>query len=83
MLRAENEAKMHKYGYHAEDEWNKDLLFCVKKGKWKDNWGDVAAIEEGKDFKIQTVVDGPRRDLLVACWVARMWSVQGLRWDER
>ena len=83
MLRAENEAKMQKYGYRAEDEWNKDLLFCVKKGKWKDNWGDVVAIEEGKDFKIQTVVDGPRRDLLVASWVARIWSVQGLRWDER
>ncbi|OCL06279.1 hypothetical protein AOQ84DRAFT_390292 [Glonium stellatum] len=82
MLRSENEAKMQKYGYHVRDEWNKDLLFCIKKGKWKDDIGDVVAIEQDMDFKIQTIVNGMRRDLLVACWVARIWFAQGLRWEE-
>ncbi|KAJ4298859.1 hypothetical protein N0V90_004102 [Kalmusia sp. IMI 367209] len=49
-LRPENEARMNKYGYRAEEEWNKRLLFSVKGvfGGWE--WEEVAW-EDGKGIE--------------------------------
>ncbi|KAF2193925.1 hypothetical protein K469DRAFT_709406 [Zopfia rhizophila CBS 207.26] len=84
-LNPENEARMQKYGYHAEDEWDKRLLFSVKKGRWEDERGKKVAVEEngteGRKFELLEQVSGSRRDLLVSCWVMRVWMVEGLRWE--
>lgn len=89
---------MLKYGYHASAEWNRELLFRVRKGRWRDDAGHIVAVEAGenegeREFRIVEEeiegqemgngsygVSGPRRDLLVACWMARVWTVEGLRW---
>jgi hypothetical protein len=82
-LNVENEARMQKYGYHADDEWDKRLLFCVRKGVWQDEEGRVVA-REGRRGEVDICDtlnnEGWKRDLLVACWVLCIWSRDGLRW---
>jgi hypothetical protein len=82
-LNVENEARMQKYGYHADDEWDKRLLFSVKKGNWEDGEGRVVA-KEGKrgEMEICETIgeEGWKRDLAVSCWVMQIWMRDGLRW---
>ncbi|PVI01039.1 hypothetical protein DM02DRAFT_628057 [Periconia macrospinosa] len=79
-----NEAKMQKYGWKSESEWDKRLLFTVKKGCWEDKDGKVVA-RDGDDGKELKIVEGMkweagwRRDLIVSCWVYKAWT-EGLRW---
>jgi hypothetical protein len=83
-LNVENEARMQKYGYHAKDEWDKRLLFCVKKGVWEDGEGKIVAREGTKgEVDICDAIgdEGWRRDLLVTCWVLQIWMRDGLRWE--
>lgn len=71
-----NVAKMQKYGYKSEDEWDKKLLFVVKKGRWEDGKnGALVAKEEDGDLSIEEGkwAEGWRRDLLVASWVMKRW----------
>ncbi|EON64354.1 hypothetical protein W97_03585 [Coniosporium apollinis CBS 100218] len=83
-LREENERKMQKYGYHADEEWNRELLYRAKAGKGEVEWaggnGRVVAVECGEAFRILGQLDGGMRDLLVACWAARCWSLGEMKW---
>ncbi|KAF2680740.1 hypothetical protein K458DRAFT_421086 [Lentithecium fluviatile CBS 122367] len=82
-LNVENEARLQKYGYHADDEWNKRLLFYVKKGIWENGEGRVVA-QEGKKGEVEVCEtignEGWKRDLVVSCWIMQMWMREGLRW---
>ncbi|KAF2260678.1 hypothetical protein CC78DRAFT_388395 [Lojkania enalia] len=90
-LNPENDARLRKYGYHADDEWDKRLLFCVKRGRWEDDKGRYVAVEVdgekggrdgwGKGFEIVVEMSAPRKDLLVSCWVMKVWTGEGLRWE--
>ncbi|ORX96650.1 hypothetical protein BCR34DRAFT_593787 [Clohesyomyces aquaticus] len=90
-MNAENEARMQRYGYHEDEEWDKRVVFCVRRGRWEDGEGRGVAVEmetqaeEGKgssrEFEILGEVTGPRRDLLVSCWVWKTWVLEGLRWE--
>ncbi|KAF2472541.1 uncharacterized protein BDR25DRAFT_313051 [Lindgomyces ingoldianus] len=84
-LNPENSARMQKYGYHADDEWDKKLLFSVRRGSWEDGVSRRVAVEEhgdeGAQFEILEEVSGARRDLMVSCWVMKMWMVKGIRWE--
>lgn len=82
-LNVENEARIQKYGYHADDEWDKRLLFGVKKGVWEDGEGKVVA-RQSKTGELEisygTGDEGWKRDLVVACWVLQIWCQDGIRW---
>lgn len=87
-LLADNDARMQKYGYHADDEWDKRLLFLVRKGCWQDGSGKDVAVEgegEGEAAMLEVLpnvnLEGRQMDLLVSCWVMRNWCVNGLRWE--
>ncbi|KAF2729552.1 hypothetical protein EJ04DRAFT_66082 [Polyplosphaeria fusca] len=83
-LLTENEGRLQKYGYRADDEWDRRLLFLVRKGRWEDGDGKHVAVEEkdgARAFEVLGHVDGPRKDLLVSCWVMRIWLQEGLRWE--
>jgi hypothetical protein len=82
-LNPENEARILKYGYHADDEWGKRLLFSVKSGAWVDAEGRRVAVEEdgGRLFEVLEKVSRKRRDLLVSCWVMKTWMGEGIRWE--
>lgn len=84
-LNAENEARMQKYGYKADEEWDKRLLFFIRRGIWEDADGRHVAFEddgeEGTCFEILGQTLGPRKDLLVSCWIYRVWMTEGLRWE--
>jgi len=71
-----NEARMRKYGYRAEEEWDRRLLFSVKKGVWRDSKDKEVAREarEG-EMRVTEVVGGEgwKRDLVVSCWVVKAW----------
>jgi hypothetical protein len=73
---------MEKYGYQPEDEWDKRLMFRVKKGTWEDGEGKkVATEDEERGFEVLVDVDGPKKDLMVACWLMKLWMGEGMRWD--
>ncbi|KAH7069596.1 hypothetical protein BKA63DRAFT_519240 [Paraphoma chrysanthemicola] len=64
------------------------LLYSIRKGVWEDGDGTIVAREErsGKNGKMIEITeawarDRERRDLVVACWVMKIWSSQGLRWE--
>ncbi|KAF2870116.1 hypothetical protein BDV95DRAFT_575087 [Massariosphaeria phaeospora] len=84
-LNPENEARMQRYGYQAKDEWDKNMLFCVKRGEWEDDEGVRIAVEgDGRsELDILARVEGRGwwRDLVVSCWVMRVWASDGLRWE--
>jgi hypothetical protein len=87
-LRKENEKKMLKYGYHADDEWKKKKLFSSNlllggcgKIDWKNDEGKVVATEYGNDFEVMDGVDQRTRDALVTCFVARRWASGSLNWS--
>jgi hypothetical protein len=82
-LNPENEARILKYGYHADDEWDKQLLFSIKRGVWVDGEGRSVAVEEdvGRLFEVLEKATGKRRDLLVSCWVMKAWIGEGIRWE--
>ncbi|KAF2734691.1 hypothetical protein EJ04DRAFT_512381 [Polyplosphaeria fusca] len=84
-LRPENEARLRMYGYKPESEWDQKLLFMVKRSRWEDEGGKEVARDDGLDFTIGEGVikddEGWKRDLLVSCWVWKMWIVEGLRWE--
>jgi len=83
-----NEPKMQKYGYRAEDEWEKRVLFLVRRGKWLNGDGEKVAVEIDEKKKgvskglriLDAVGDKSRRDLVVACWVMRVWMGRGVSW---
>ncbi|KAF2648188.1 hypothetical protein K491DRAFT_699099 [Lophiostoma macrostomum CBS 122681] len=94
-LNPENEDRLNRYGYQPEEEWDKNCLFTVKGGKkrkgvgvwnWSDGEGRRAGVEEdgGLDgerrFEVLGVQDGWKKDLMVACWVMKVW-MGGLRWE--
>jgi len=86
-LKKENERKMQKYGYRADDEWDKKLLFSTSmrlrqggKIDWRDGQGDIIAAEQSDTFRIVKEVDQVTRDALVTCWVARRWAAGSLSW---
>ncbi|KAF2794326.1 hypothetical protein K505DRAFT_212948, partial [Melanomma pulvis-pyrius CBS 109.77] len=81
-LNPENEARLLKYGYHADEEWDKRLLFSVKRGVWEDGERRRVAVENGREFETLGEVSGPRRDLLVSCWLKRVWMGEGIRWED-
>jgi len=72
-LKKENERKIQKYGYHARDEWHKNLLFAVQKFEWRDGTGSVVARETRDRFKIERVLSISERDTLITCWAAKRW----------
>lgn len=72
-LKKENERKIQKYGYHAKDEWHKNLLFSVQKHVWRDATGSVIASETRDGFKMERVLDICERDVLITCWAAKRW----------
>ena len=65
-------------------EGDKVLLYTIKKGVWEDADGTVVA-REAKDNQLdigQTWADlKEKRDLLVGCWVLRVWGAGCLEWD--
>lgn len=86
-LKKENEKKMQKYGYQANDEWNKKKLFSTdsrlgraSKVGWKNKEGKVVAIEDGDAFQVMIGVDQRMKDALVTCFVARRWASGKLSW---
>ncbi|KAF2146896.1 uncharacterized protein K452DRAFT_283097 [Aplosporella prunicola CBS 121167] len=77
-----NEARMLKYGYHADSEWNRELLFAAKKNlfgrrkenvEWRDGDGRVVAAEVGDGLKLVETMGRKRRDVLITCWAVRKW----------
>jgi|SRR5579871_3401193 len=72
-LKKENERKLQKHGYHARDEWHKNLLFAVQKREWKDGTGSVVASETLDGFKMERVLNISERDALITCWIAKRW----------
>ncbi|KAF1999236.1 hypothetical protein P154DRAFT_232153 [Amniculicola lignicola CBS 123094] len=84
-LNPENEARILKYGYHSRDEWDKRLMFSIKKGLWENGAGQrIAKEEEGKDgnvFELLAGYGGAQRDLAVSCWVMKVWMGAGMRWQ--
>lgn len=91
---ANNEWKlMNKYGYSPEYDWNKRLMFTVKRkvalGKnkgfeWKDGKGRLVAVEtaEGRLDLTGTAagMSAPSREALLACWVGKAWAAGTLVW---
>ena len=66
------------------------MLYSIRKGVWEDADGTVVAREEkGESGKADRVLeigecwarDRERRNLVVACWVLRIWCGEGVRWD--
>ncbi|GJC89777.1 hypothetical protein ColLi_12615 [Colletotrichum liriopes] len=87
MLRPENERRLAKYGYHADEELNRELLFAAesvallsKHKRWKD--GDGVCVAEETTGTLSLVVDliPQRKDALLACWAARCWLSGSLNW---
>ncbi|CAI6331910.1 unnamed protein product [Periconia digitata] len=78
-LNPANEARMQKYGYKSEQEWNRRSLFTVKTGCWVDGEGTVVAREdqEGGLKIVDGIWEGKewirQRDLIVACWAFKKW----------
>ncbi|KAF2840416.1 hypothetical protein M501DRAFT_1002768 [Patellaria atrata CBS 101060] len=87
-LREENERKMQKYGYHADNEWYRDLLFDVRFKKKQIVWTDIAgyvvaravSIEPGSEITVQVDLPPKMKDVLLTCWVAHSWSVDFAPW---
>ncbi|KAF2495005.1 hypothetical protein BU16DRAFT_51983 [Lophium mytilinum] len=82
-----NEARIQKYGYRAEDEVERRVLFLVIRGDWWSGEGQKVAVEQGAEkggqggIKVLDAAgDKRRRDLVVACWVMRAWMGGGVRW---
>lgn len=84
---------MNKYGYSPEYDWNKRLMFTVKRkvalGKnkgfeWKDGKGRLVAVEsaEGRlDLTgIAAGMSAQSREALLACWVGKAWAAGALIW---
>ncbi|WYZ36837.1 hypothetical protein EsH8_II_000343 [Colletotrichum jinshuiense] len=87
MLKPENERKMIKYGYRADDELTRKLLFAAeqvellsKDKKWKDDKGLCVAMETKGTLNLTADLDAQKKDALLACWVARCWLVGTLNW---
>lgn len=64
------------------------LLYSIRKGAWEDGDGTIVAREErgGKSGMTIEVTetwarDKEKRDLVVACWVMRIWSSEGIQWE--
>jgi hypothetical protein len=54
----------------------------VKKGVWEDAGGVVVAREERGGRELEKVdVARKDEDLMVACWVMRLWMAEELRWE--
>lgn len=73
--------KMQKYGYHADDEWEKKKLYSsnsrlgtAKEIVWKNEHGKIVANEDGDAFEVMRDVDQKTKDALVTCFVARRWA---------
>ena len=86
-LREENQKKIQKYGYHADDEWEKKILFStrgVKEGvvEWTGEMGEVMASENGDVLNIEAKVTERIRDTLVTCWAAKRWAALTLSWED-
>lgn len=85
-LRPENETRLQRHGYQPDTEWDQKLLFVVKKGVWEDDMGKEFAKDRGMDFQIRegaiSVDERWKRDLLLSCWIWRMWILEGLRLEE-
>lgn len=84
---------MNKYGYSPEYDWNKRLMFTVKRkvglGKnkgfeWKDGKGRLVAVESAEGRLDLTGVaagmSGQSREALLACWVGKAWAAGALTW---
>lgn len=84
---------MSKYGYSPEYDWNKRLLFTVRRkvalGKnkgyeWKDGKGRLVAVEtaEGRLDITGTAaaMSDHSREALLACWVGKAWAAGALTW---
>lgn len=88
-LRKENERRLQKYGYHADDEWNKKLLFSIMakpredKADWTNADGVIIATEWNDGLEIVKDVDQRLRDVLVTLWTARRWAGGTLKWATR
>lgn len=82
-----SQGKMRKWGYKAEDEWNKDLLFVAgtesakSPGRpWKDGVGKLVAVESGSDLEFVGSVGQREKEALLACWATRRWVLNQLEW---
>jgi hypothetical protein len=86
-LKKENEKKMQKYGYHADDEWKKKKLFSSNSrlGRasvdWKNEEGKIVATEDGNAFDVMNGVDQRTKDALITCFIARRWASKRLNWS--
>ncbi|TID26729.1 fumarylacetoacetate hydrolase [Venturia nashicola] len=88
-LKQETEERIQKYGYHANDDWEKKKLFSTtsrlgreSKLGWKDGTGKIVATERGDVFEVMSGVDQKTKDALVTCFVAQRWASGKLRWNE-
>lgn len=93
LKRAHEWKLMNRYGYSPEYDWNKRLLFTVKRkvalGKnrgfeWKDGKGRLVAVEtaEGRlDLtNLAASMSAHSREALLACWVGKAWAAGALIW---
>ena len=71
-LRPAYEARMLRHGYRPDDELDKRLLFRVRSGAWHDADGRPVAVQRRDALHVVDGVEGPLRDLVVACWVMRL-----------
>ncbi|KAF2029878.1 hypothetical protein EK21DRAFT_112553 [Setomelanomma holmii] len=74
----------------ASYDGDRILLYSIRKGVWEDGDGTIVAREEksriGRLDRILEITepwarDKERRDLVVACWILRIWSGEGIRWE--
>ncbi|KZL82798.1 fumarylacetoacetate hydrolase [Colletotrichum incanum] len=87
MLRPENERRLAKYGYHADEELSRELLFVAesvallsKNKRWKDGDGVCVAEETAGTLSLVVDLTPQRKDALLACWAARCWLSGSLNW---
>ncbi|KAF9878846.1 fumarylacetoacetate hydrolase [Colletotrichum karsti] len=87
MLRPENQRKLEKYGYHANDEIKRELLFAgesvavlSKETKWKDGSGILVATESKGTLRLAIDLPAERNDALIACWAAKCWIQGSIKW---
>lgn len=62
----------------------KVLMYTVKKGVWEDKDGTVV-VREDVDGVLEIGEgwgrEGEKRDLVVGCWILKVWVAEGLKWE--
>lgn len=82
-LRLENRRKLEKYGWHANNEIARDLIFTAESvsllsrdNKWKDGKGVHVVTETRGLLALSLDLVAQRKDALLACWAAKCWLLE-------